>query len=144
MQYLDYLVIDNYCDQLILHENLQSIAKLCEIEKAYDKRTLICMRKRNEVLYSRGGNSPNKKISNALDISCILPFKQLVIRPSGHISLCSNDTLGEMTLGDANVKSLTDIWYSEEYMKLRKQIATGRKSCLLCRRCDSLFHPNKY
>lgn len=77
-------------------------------------------------------------------MSCILPFKQIIIRPDGKLSLCSNDALGKYTLGDITTHSLVECWTSMEYMSVRKKIMLGRSECELCRACDSLYNPADY
>lgn len=141
---LSYIVIDNYNDESILNESIKPISELCKINNAYSSKTKIVMRKQNEVLFSRGGNAPNKKNVKTLKMSCILPFKQIVIRPSGELSLCNNDALGEFTMGNVNYNSLFDIWYSDTYKNIRNQIMKGRSFCKLCEHCDSLYHPRDY
>ena len=89
--YLTYMIIDNYNDYGNMNDKIKIINDLCEKNEYYKSKTKIVMRKQNEVLFSRGGNAPNKKNSTTLDMSCILPFKQIVIRPDGKLSLCNND-----------------------------------------------------
>lgn len=91
--YLTYMIIDNYNDYGNMNDKIKIINDLCEKNEYYKSKTKIVMRKQNEVLFSRGGNAPNKKNSTTLDMSCILPFKQIVIRPDGKLSLCNNDEL---------------------------------------------------
>ena len=91
--YLTYMIIDNYNDYGNMNDKIKISNDLCEKNEYYKSKTKIVMRKQNEVLFSRGGNAPNKKNSTTLDMSCILPFKQIVIRPDGKLSLCNNDEL---------------------------------------------------
>ena len=87
------MIIDNYNDYGNMNDKIKIINDLCEKNEYYKSKTKIVMRKQNEVLFSRGGNAPNTKNSTTLDMSCILPFKQIVIRPDGKLSLCNNDEL---------------------------------------------------
>ena len=77
-------------------------------------------------------------------MSCILPFAQLIIRPDGKISLCSNDAYGQMTLGDASEQSLKEIWFGDKCIEVRKALRKGRKNNKLCRCCDSTFYPGQF
>ena len=80
------------------------------------EKVVISMRLQNQVLTSRGGQAPNKKdIAKSVNAKCVLPFQQLNIRPDGKISLCCNDALGKITLGDCNKQTIEEIWYSSEY-----------------------------
>ena len=62
----------------------------------------------------------------------------MVIRPDGKVSLCCNDALGHMTLGDLNESSVTEVWNGQGYKKIRKEMQmNGRKNLNLCKNCDS-------
>lgn len=144
LPFLDYMIIDNYSDNGIIAENIKLLMEYCKSNSDFNSKVKIAMRKQNEVLFSRGGNAPNKKIVHPLKMSCILPFKQLIIRPDGKLSLCSNDALGKYTLGDVSEHSLVKCWTSNEYMSIRKKLMLGRSECELCRACDSLYNPSDY
>lgn len=141
---LDYMIIDNYDDNGIITDSIRQLIESCKSNTEFSKKVKISMRKQNEVLFSRGGNAPNKKNVQPLQMSCILPFKQIIIRPDGKLSLCSNDALGKYTLGDITTHSLVECWTSMEYMSVRKKIMLGRSECELCRACDSLYNPADY
>ena len=149
---LDELVINNYNDKLKL---IRPVAQMLEdinssndpeIEK-YIQKTKIILRKKTEVMENRGGSAPNKKTINVAAFkkyygnhSCVLPFVQFVIRPSGEVSLCSNDALGKVTLGDLSKQSITEVWNGERYRKVRRKLlrpfSYGRKSLEVCEGCD--------
>lgn len=139
IQYLDEMVIDNYSDKMIKPENIQQIEAYCKSDKQAGSKLTIAMRKKNEVLTTRGGESPNKTIEKTLKISCILPFIQFIIRPDGKVSLCCNDALGKMTLGDVNEDKIIDIWNSEKYMKIREELVKGRENLGPCSKCDTVY-----
>ena len=144
IQYLDYMVIDNYDDTGNIHPAVAKIISLCQQDLQFYKKTLISIRKQTEELYTRGGNAPNRIRIEPLNMTCTLPFQQLVIRPDGKLSLCCNDAYGELTMGDVSINSIIDEWYGDSYASLRKLILQGRKNCRICNRCDSLFHPSKH
>ena len=135
---LDELIIDNYQQDLKLIGPCKEIEKYCETHKGLNKKVTILLRKPHEILTSRGGNAPNRQqIEDYSEEPFVLPFRQLVIRPDGKISLCCNDALGESTLGNLTKESVVDIWYGERYRKVREQIAQGRKNYGKCRYCDT-------
>lgn len=144
MRYLNRMVIDNYDDDLKLHENVKQIHEYCKEHRALDKKVEIHVRKVHEVLKTRGGQSPNNDKRVTLDMSCILPFKQMVIRPDGRTSLCCNDPYGKYTMADLNIMNIKDAWYSERYKLLRKRLRRGRKQIRLCKYCDTLPGPKGY
>lgn len=145
---LDHMTIDNYDDRLVLLDNIALIVS--ELQKpgyeSYCDRLEIILRKKNEVLANRAGNAPNKNLElfkeyeTLQDFSCIIPFYQMVIRPTGEVSLCCNDTLGQVTLGDVRTHSLREIWNSPAYEALRAELmANGRRNLKLCQVCDDLM-----
>jgi hypothetical protein len=144
MKYLDRIYFDNYDDDLKLSDNAIAINAYCMKNRKMNERVEIILRKQNEVLYTRGGQAPNNQKKEILKQTCILPFKQMVIRPDGKCSLCCNDALGKNTLGDVNKNTLYEIWGGDKYMKIRKSISRGRKFVSLCKYCDTLADPNVY
>lgn len=144
MPYLDKMVIDNYNDELKLHHNVQAIHDLCMKNTYYNKKVEIHVRKVNEVLSTRGGQAPNNHKKKILFMSCILPYKQMVIRPDGKTSLCCNDAYGKNSLADLNKMTLEEAWYSERYKKVRDILRHGRKHVHLCRYCDTLPNVRTY
>ena len=143
MQYLDKLIIDNYSDELrITTPGLQEIYDYLQTHPELNARVKFWFRKQNEILTSRGGQAPNKKITKnpAVNILCLQPFRQLVIRPTGELSLCCNDALGKYTLGDLRTQSISEAWNSEKAKAVRTEmLKNARKNLLLCADCDSLF-----
>ena len=100
----------------------------------------IWLRKEDEILTTRGGDAPNRteKIEMTTE-RCTLPFRQLIIRPDGKISLCCNDPLGKMTLGDLSKQSLEEVWYGEAFRDVREKLRKGRGSLEHCRFCDTYY-----
>ncbi len=136
--YLDELFIDNYDDRGELSENAKRIKAYCASHPEARKKTFIALRKKNEVLTSRGGSAPNKRVSEIQTLPCFLPFTQMVIRPDGKCSLCCNDALGKITMGDVNESSLLDIWNSAKYKKVRRMLRQSRRNISICRYCDTV------
>ena len=141
IHYLDYLIIDNYNDDMVLNDPVRIISNYCEGHPELLKKVKISLRLQNEILTSRGGQAPNKPDTRTMgDVKCRLPFEQLVIRPDGKVSLCCNDALGKYTLGDVSVDTLKSVWYSEAYSHVRLEIMNnGRKKLYLCRECDTVM-----
>ena len=138
IEYLDELVIDNYNQQLNLIENSRRIKEYCEMHPELKDKVTIVLRKPREVLTSRGGSAPNRKqqelFSNA---RCILPFKQVIIRPDGKLSLCCNDPLGKHTMGDLREQTLKEIWFGDKFEEARRALMSGRGNYSDCRYCDT-------
>ncbi|MBP2633279.1 MAG: radical protein, partial [Firmicutes bacterium] len=102
-----------------------------------DKVTIV-LRKPHEILSSRGGDAPNReKVCLYPYAKCVLPFKQLIIRPDGKVSLCCNDPLGKNTLGDASKDMLIDIWNNDRFKMVRQCLFNGRENWNHCIYCDA-------
>lgn len=137
VQYLDELVIDNYQQELKLIKPCEKIVRYCEEHPELKKKVTIVLRKPKEILTTRGGAAPNRKelISYGSE-RCVLPYKQLIIRPDGKVSLCCNDPLGKNTLGDLTKNSIMEVWYNDRFKTVRKALYEGRKNWIHCEYCD--------
>ena len=137
VQYLDELIIDNYQQDLKLIKPCAAIAEYCENYPELKKKVTIVLRKPHEILSNRGGYAPNRKETATYPKdSCVLPFKNLIIRPDGKISLCCSDPLGKNTLGDLTKESLVEAWYGDRFQEVRRAIAKGRENWKYCSNCD--------
>ncbi len=145
---LDELQIDNYNDNLQL---IKPVARLLEAinplsdpkTEEFKSKTKVFLRGRTEVLTNRGGAAPNKAqetyqtFEYLQNTSCAYPFIQLIIRPSGEISMCCNDALGKVTLGNLNDESILEVWKGAKRRAVQRQLQTqGRKALPLCAGCD--------
>jgi len=136
--YVDEMIIDNYSNNGKMIPTVKRIANYCEEHSELKAKVSICLRRQDEKLSSRGGNAPNRKVFyDFTKDSCALPFQQLVIRPDGKVSLCCNDALGQITLGDLSNQTLFNIWYGEEYSQIRSKLMHGREGIKLCKNCDA-------
>lgn len=134
---LDELIIDNYNDSFQLNANSKAIYEYCKIHPELIEKVSIVLRKTNEILTTRGGDAPNRyeKVSYA-NTTCMLPFRQMVVRPDGKVSLCCNDPLGRYQLGDLNRQNVEDVWFGKEFQEIRELIAQGRSTIEKCCYCD--------
>ncbi len=146
---MDKIYIDQYSEKGGVREGLKNTLKEADLinEKDYKiyneldfsggETISIFIRNSNEILSSRGGNAPNKKIKRISARKCTRFFVELPIRPDGKVSLCCSDALGQFTLGDISKDSLLDVWRGEPYTEVRrKMIRYGRKGIPLCKYCD--------
>lgn len=140
VEVLDELIIDNYQQDLKLIKPCREIQAYCEAHPELAQKVTIVLRKPNEILTTRGGNAPNRNIvGDYAKDRCVLPFKQMIIRPDGKISLCCNDALGTYTLGDLTKESLLDIWYGPRFQMVRKCLYEGRANWGKCQYCDTFL-----
>ena len=138
IDYIDDLVIDNYSNDLKMHLRSKEIYDYCNDSDELREKVTIVLRRSNDVLTSRGGDAPNRKKSVLWPTAkCMLPYFQLIIRPTGELSACCADPLGKRTLGDLRKQTILEAWYGEEYRKFRRELANGREKVDGCRYCDT-------
>lgn len=135
---LDELIIDNYQQELKLIRPCAEVADYCGAHPELKRKVTIVLRKPNEILTSRGGTAPNRKqLKEYAADRCVLPFKQMVIRPDGKVSLCCNDAVGRYTLGDLNKEKLLEVWHGDRFRTVRQSLHGGRGKWGGCRYCDA-------
>lgn len=137
MKYLDELIIDNYQQDLKLIKPCKEIEAYCEEHPELRRKVTIVLRKPHEILTTRGGEAPNrKKMISYPQAKCLNPFKQLIIRPDGKISLCCNDPLGRNTMGDLSRNTILEIWHGDKFKEVRNCLSKGRANWKQCIYCD--------
>lgn len=135
---LDELIIDNYNQELHLIKPVKEIYEYCEVHPELKEKVSIVLRKPKELLTSRGGAAPNrKKVAVYNGVACSFPFQQMIVRPTGEVSLCCNDALGKYTMGDLSEQSILDVWYGPKFTEIREKIARGREHVGHCQYCDT-------
>lgn len=135
--YVDEFIIDNYTEDLHLIKPVEIVKNYCETHRELIEKVSIVLRKPDELLTSRGGDAPNRTVIQKYpDITCALPFQQLIVRPTGEISLCCNDAIGKYTMGDLSRDRIVDVWYGKQYDRVREMISKGRKNLGNCQCCD--------
>ena len=142
IEYLDELIIDNYNQQLNLIPPVREIKTYIDNNGDISllKKVKILLRKPDEYLSSRGGDAPNRtEMINVSKEVCALPLCQMVVRPSGKVSLCCNDPYGRDTLGDLKNNTILEVWYGERYRALRKKLMSGRENYKHCINCDTFM-----
>lgn len=139
MECLDELIIDNYRQDLKLIKPCKEIVSYCEEHPELKSKVTIVLRKPHEILTSRGGDAPNRQdLMSYPNTRCLLPFKQMIVRPDGKVSLCCNDPLGKNTLADLTKESIVDAWNNNKFLAIRECLYKGRAEWEHCRYCDTL------
>ena len=137
--YVDQLIINNYCLDMKLHDNVQQIYDYAKSHPDEFEGTdiMIQMRYLKEVLTNRAGSAPNKKATTKIvKETCLMPYTDMWIMPNGKMGICCCDNFEVTELADLNKVSLVDGWNSEAYHKLRETISSGRQNYDFCRYCD--------
>jgi radical SAM protein with 4Fe4S-binding SPASM domain len=91
-----------------------------------------------EVLWSRGGTSPNTQTDDArVRGFCLYPWTQLNISTDGLVSKCCADISFTDSMGDLREQTLGDVWHGKAFSHVRKRLMLGDRRALQgCRECD--------
>lgn len=141
IDHVDILTINNYCHDFRFPAHIQEVIDYSSRVPQLDFKTRVTMRYLGEVMTSRGGQSPNKQdiLPNTKPFGCFLPAFQFIIRPNGDVSLCCNDALGAVTLGNVGESGVEGVWYDEKYQALRGSVLESRHTLPICRHCDTMI-----
>ena len=137
--YVNQLIINNYCRDMKLHDNVKEIYDYAKAhpDEFKDVELLIQMRYMDAVLTNRAGSAPNKKnTQKIIKETCLMPYTDMFIFPDGRMGICCCDNFEATTLADLNVTPIKEAWNSEEYKKLRQAIRTSRSDYGFCKYCD--------
>ena len=137
--YINQLIINNYCEDMKLHKNVQEIYDyVIRHEHEFENVDIdIQMRYLKEVLTNRAGSAPNKKATHkVIKETCLMPFTDMWIMQNGKMGICCCDNFEVTDLADLHTTKLSDGWNSEKYQDLRKKIAEGRQNYDFCKHCD--------
>ena len=135
--YIDKMIINNYSEDLNLHENIKTIYELVKTTPDYwEKDITIQIRYIKEILTNRAGTAPNNNRKRNSGKICIMPFTDFTIYPNGDVGLCCSDALEKTKYGNVRNQGLYEIWTSEIYRKLRDIIGHNRDDYDFCEGCD--------
>ena len=86
---------------------------------------------------NRAGSVNVETPNTSKNSPCFLPFYKLVIDWNGEALLCCNDwKRAHKGFGNINNTSLRDIWYSEEFNKVRSDLSKGNRVGPACTNCN--------
>ena len=137
--YVNQLIINNYCMDMKLHDNVKEVYDYVKKNPAEFKEVdiLIQIRYMEAVLTNRAGSAPNKKNeTKVVTETCLMPFTDMFIFPDGRMGICCCDNFEVTTLADLNSTSLKEAWNSTEYKRVRSMIKDGRQNYPFCKYCD--------
>lgn len=139
---LDYLVIDNYNDEMKLLPSVEKIVRKYR-HKKFSCDISVFIRKKTQIRSSRGGEAPNRQPDIRFEGGCMMPFMQIVVRPDGKISKCCQDGLGLSETGNLQKQTLAECWNDHRRKEIWKDMVThGRGSVEGCAYCDVFGQDN--
>ena len=100
-----------------------------------EETTLSLMERNN---FNNRSGSVNVDMENKNGKSpCYLPFYKLVLDWNGDALLCCNDwKRAHKGFGNINTESLSEIWYSDEFIKVRDNLILGERKGPACSNCN--------
>ena len=137
--YVDQLIINNYCLDMKLHDNVREIYEYAKAhpDEFKDVEILIQMRYMEAVLTNRAGSAPNKKNdTKVITETCLMPFTDVFVFPDGRMGICCCDNFEVTNMADLTKVSVKDAWNSDMYKKVRQSISEGRQNWPFCKFCD--------
>ncbi len=137
--YVNQLIINNYCEDMKLHDNLQEIWDYVKAhpDEFKDVDILVQMRYIKAVLSNRAGSAPNKQAAEKIiKETCLMPYTDMWITPNGKLGICCCDNFEVTDLADLNEVPLKEAWNSLKYQQLRQAVAKGRQNYGFCKHCD--------
>lgn len=145
IEYVDVFNFDLYYDNSINEEMPNEVRKImnyCKRNEEIKKKVMIQTINRAAIRNNRGGQSKNRNRIYTVKAPCMLPFIQMIVRPSGQTSLCCNDALGKYTLADLKEEPLVKAWNNQNYMFIRQSLQDTRQNVEMCKLCDNFASTN--
>ena len=137
--YVNQLIINNYCLDMKLHDNLKEIWDYVKVhpEEFKDVDILVQMRYIKAVLTNRAGSAPNKKATEkVIKETCLMPYTDMWITPDGRLGICCCDNFEVTELANLNETPLPEAWNTMKYQELRNLVKDGRQNYPFCKHCD--------
>lgn len=137
--YVNQLIINNYCLDMKLHDNLKEIWDYVKAhpEEFKDVDILVQMRYIKAVLTNRAGSAPNKQATErVIKETCLMPYTDMWITPDGRLGICCCDNFEVTELANLAEVSLPEAWNTVKYQQLRNLVKDGRQNYPFCKHCD--------
>ncbi len=82
-------------------------------------------------------NDSENSIQFIDDFSCPQHYQRLIVSATGNALMCTNDEHEQVSLGDANIQTVHEIWHGEKLTEMRKVHCNknGFKDIDVCRHC---------
>ncbi|NLH49008.1 MAG: radical SAM protein [Myxococcales bacterium] len=133
---LDDLTVNDYLDNRPVRGNIEETFRSLSPERR--RRFIVYLREREVQLFNRAGSAPNRgALDRPMRAFCQMPFSQINIVHDGTVSLCCQDVLVQVPIGNAYESGIWNVWFSERYREIRRRLMAKDRGCTeLCRACD--------
>lgn len=85
-----------------------------------------------DVMVSRFGSAPQLPLAK----TCARPWREMTVYHDGRVAICCHDWGEESIMGDANQKSLTEIWHGEAHLAVMRELHKRQRTFAPCNKCD--------
>jgi radical SAM protein with 4Fe4S-binding SPASM domain len=98
----------------------------------------VIRRRETDILDSRAGTSPNKRLPNGGPRGfCQYPWTQLIVSADGRVPMCCADLNISESVGNASHQTVLEIWHGDRLHQMREALWRGdRQAISTCRQCD--------
>lgn len=98
----------------------------------------VIRRRESDVLDSRAGTSPNKRLPNGGPRGfCQYPWTQLIVSADGRVPMCCADLNISESVGNAASQTVMEIWHGDRLRRMREALWRGdRQAISTCSQCD--------
>lgn len=150
----DYLTIEKYLelveagvDKFLITQHGQNISEnmkklLVYLKEHPEKKVKFIYSKfeKDTPLYNRGGLLK----PNVVDYSprCRKPHNPVIVDWEGNVILCCNDYFSEIKFGNLKTKNLLDIWNSDSYRNIRRELKKKIFNLEICKKCTRKAEAN--
>lgn len=130
---LNYAIVSQYDGKIN-----KNIKELLEKLPKSERKALVVRKRGSFNLDSTrcGLVNLNKRVKQPLKENCFRPFSQIVVRHSGLAVLCCEDYLSKVVIGDTAKEEIMDIWNSEKFNKIRRNLINERRKGI-CSKCNT-------
>ena len=128
-------------------ENADTLEDLCKKANLTKEQYIVRHRYYSDdkdfgiTLSNRAGLMENAEfkipsLKEPLKKPCFIPSYTFFLDYQGDVLMCPHDWGKKIILGNLNNKSLTDIWFSDKSIKLRKNLNKSNRNFAPCNVCD--------
>lgn len=81
-----------------------------------------------------------RELPKISDFACPQIYQRLVIGADGRCMMCANDEIGEICVGDANTRTVHEIWHGTEMARIR-DAHKAHRGCAEIEPCNKCYLP---
>ena len=92
----------------------------------------------SRTLMNHAGNAKDQPVlEEPYSRTCTLPFREITVCYDGNVNICCMDWGHEYTCGNVTKRTLSQIWWGEEFTAARKLLQSKERGFSPCDRCNA-------